>query len=146
MPQYLDCGRGQWITWGPDVIASAPAGFADWCGPTKSWELVYSHDPAFGLNGTAAKNVLGGELALWSETIDEQNLDTLAWPRAAAAAEILWSGFQDANGQNRSQLDAIPRLNNLRERYVARGIRASPIQQEWCHSESVFSFPTKLGC
>lgn len=137
--QYLDCGRGQWITWGPDVWAEeAPNNFVDWCSPTKSWELIYSHDPAAGLNGTAAKNVLGGELALWSETIDPQNLDSLAWPRAAAAAEILWSGFLDGNGQNRSQLDAAPRLNSQRQRLVARGLGASPIQMEWCTSKQLF--------
>lgn len=139
---YLDCGRGQWITWGPDVWAEeAPNAFVDWCSPTKSWELIYSHDPAAGLNGTAAKNVLGGELALWSETIDPQNLDSLAWPRAAAAAEILWSGFLDANGQNRSQLDAAPRLNSQRQRLVARGLSASPIQMEWCTM-----YPNVTGC
>lgn len=142
--QYLDCGRGQWITWGPDVWAEeAPSGFVDWCGPTKSWELIYSHDPAAGLNGTAAKNVVGGELALWSETIDPQNLDSLAWPRAAAAAEILWSGYLDANGQNRSQLDAAPRLNNQRQRLVARGLGASPIQMEWCTSKQLISSSSK---
>lgn len=118
--------------------------FVDWCGPTKSWELIYSHDPAYGLNSTVAKNVLGGELALWSETIDAQNLDSLAWPRAAAAAEILWSGFLDASGQNRSQLDAAPRLNNMRQRLVARGIGASPIQQEWCVSKFCFRGPLRL--
>lgn len=115
--------------------------FNDWCGPTKSWELVYSHDPAAGLNSTAAKNVLGGEVAMWSETIDPQNFDSIAWPRAAAAAEILWSGRTDASGQNRSQVDAAPRLNSLRQRLVARGIGASPIQMEWCTM-----YPNATGC
>lgn len=115
--------------------------FNDWCGPTKSWELVYSHDPAAGVNGTAADLVLGGEVALWSESIDSQNLDSLAWPRAAAAGEVLWSGRTDASGQNRSQLDAAPRLNSFRQRLVARGIGASPIQMEWCTM-----YPNATGC
>ncbi|PSR99389.1 beta-hexosaminidase subunit beta [Coniella lustricola] len=129
---YLDCGRGQWITWSNDLAAS-DFPFNDWCGPTKSWELVYSHDPAEGVTDAATKsNILGGELALWSETIDSQNLDSLAWPRASAAGEILWSGRLDDSGQNRSQIDAAPRLNLFRQRLVARGLGASPIQMEWC--------------
>lgn len=104
---------------------------------------MYSHDPAAGLNGSAAaKNVLGGEVALWSETIDAQNLDSLTWPRAAAAAETLWSGRIDAaTGQNRSQVDAAPRLNAQRARLVARGIGAAPIQMEWCTM-----YPNATGC
>lgn len=140
LEQYLDCGRGQWVTFNNDIFESGYP-FNDWCGPTKSWELVYSHDPRAGLNATAAKNVLGGEVALWSETIDPTNLDTLAWPRAAAAAEVLWSGRTDASGTNRSQVDAAPRLNSQRQRLVARGINAAPIQMEWCTM-----YPNATGC
>ncbi|KAF3762982.1 family 20 glycoside hydrolase [Cryphonectria parasitica EP155] len=137
---YLDCGRGQWVTWSNDLWSTGYP-FNDWCSPTKSWELIYSHDPAAGVSANATSNVLGGELALWSETIDPQNLDSLAWPRAAAAAEVLWSGRTDAAGQNRSQVDAAPRLNSLRQRLVARGLGASPIQMEWCTM-----YPNATGC
>ena len=77
-------------------------------------------------------NVLGGEVALWSETVDPVNMDGLLWPRSSAAGEVLWSGRQDASGQNRSQLDAAPRLAMLRERMVARGVAASPVQMIFC--------------
>lgn len=93
---------------------------------------MYSHDPAEGLSADEAALVLGGEVALWSETVDAVNLDSLLWPRAAAAAEVLWSGRQDGSGENRSQLDAAPRLAALRERMVARGIAASPVQMVFC--------------
>jgi hexosaminidase len=76
--------------------------------------------------------VLGGEVAVWSETIDPTNLDTLIWPRASAAGEVLWSGRRDALGQNRSQLDVTPRLNEFRERMVLRGVRSSPVQMTFC--------------
>lgn len=102
---------------------------------------MYSHDPRAALSGSAAENVLGGEVAVWSETIDSHNLDSLVWPRAAAAAEVLWSGRTDASGQNRSQVTAAPRLHQQRQRLVARGIGASPFQMEWCAQ-----YPNATGC
>ncbi len=94
---------------------------------------MYSHDPRAGLTADQAKLVLGGEVAVWSETIDPTNFDSLVWPRAGAAAEVLWSGRTDpATGQNRSQLDAAPRLSEMRERMVLRGVGASPVQMTFC--------------
>ncbi|KAK7422210.1 Glucosamine-6-phosphate isomerase (Glucosamine-6-phosphate deaminase) (GNPDA) (GlcN6P deaminase) [Neonectria punicea] len=129
---YLDCGRGQWLNFDNGEAFQTFYPFNDWCGPSKSWRLVYSHDPVAGLSKEAAKRVLGGEVAVWSETIDAVNFDTLVWPRASAAGEVLWSGRQDAAGQNRSQYDAAPRLAEMRERMVARGVRASPVQMIFC--------------
>jgi hexosaminidase len=94
---------------------------------------MYSHDPTAGLTPEEAANVLGGEVAVWSETIDPVNLDSLVWPRASAVGEVLWSGHLDpATGQNRSQWDASPRLADLRARMVARGVGASPVQMIFC--------------
>ncbi|KAF7548371.1 hypothetical protein G7Z17_g7094 [Cylindrodendrum hubeiense] len=129
---YLDCGRGQWLNFENGEAFQTFYPFNDWCGPSKSWRLVYSHDPAAGLSKEDAKLVLGGEVAVWSETIDAVNLDSLVWPRASAAGEVLWSGRQDSAGQNRSQYDAAPRLAEMRERMVARGVRASPVQMPFC--------------
>nr|WGU18960.1 N-acetyl glucosaminidase [Albifimbria verrucaria] len=129
---YLDCGRGQWLNFQNGAAYKQFWPFNDWCGPTKSWRLVYSHDPRAGLSKEAAKRVLGGEVALWAETIDSQSLDTIAWPRASAAGEVLWSGRYDSAGQNRSQYDAAPRINEMRERMVARGVRAAAITQLFC--------------
>jgi hypothetical protein len=56
----------------------------------------------------------------------------MVWPRASAAGEVLWSGRQDENGQNRSQINASPRLAEMRERMVLRGVRAGPIQMVFC--------------
>lgn len=129
---YLDCGRGQWLNWANGVAFQTGYPFNDWCGPTKSWRLIYSHDPTAGLTPEEAKLVLGGEVALWAETIDPFNLDTITWPRASVAGEVLWSGRRDVSGQNRSQIEAAPRLNEFRERLVRRGVRASPITQAFC--------------
>ncbi|KAL8377862.1 hypothetical protein RB595_008514 [Gaeumannomyces hyphopodioides] len=130
---YLDCGRGQWLNFANGAAFNQFYPFNDWCGPTKSWKLIYSYDPAAGLSAEQAKLVLGGEVAVWSETIDPVTVDTIIWPRASAAGEVLWSGRIDpATGQNRSQMDAIPRLAEIRELMVARGVGASPLTQLWC--------------
>ncbi|KAI0175764.1 glycoside hydrolase family 20 protein [Hypoxylon sp. FL1284] len=129
---YLDCGRGQWlnIQEGEEFAADWP--FNDWCFPTKSWRLAYSYDPRANLPEEQAKLVVGGEVGAWAETIDEVNLDSILWPRGSAAGEVLWSGRTDADGNNRTQIDAGPRLAEFRERMLARGVRADPIQMVFC--------------
>ncbi|MBE3042981.1 family 20 glycosylhydrolase [Candidatus Bathyarchaeota archaeon] len=106
--------------------------FVDWCSPTKNWKNVYSHDPTAGLTEEEAKLVLGGEVAVWTETIDPMTIDSLAWPRAGAAGEVLWSGRHDAAGQNRSLVDAGERLAEMGERMVAKGVRAEHLTEVWC--------------
>ncbi|KAI9171982.1 beta-N-acetylhexosaminidase [Paramyrothecium foliicola] len=133
---YLDCGRGAWLNFENGAAYRQFWPFNDWCGPTKSWRLVYSHDPRAGLSKEAAKRVLGGEVAVWSESIDPQSLDTIIWPRASAAGEVLWSGRYDASGQNRSQYEASPRIEEMRERMVARGVRAAALTQLFCVQNS----------
>ncbi|KAF8250771.1 hypothetical protein K440DRAFT_617570 [Wilcoxina mikolae CBS 423.85] len=129
---YLDCGHGQWLDFGgPAYQKFYP--FADYCSPRKNWRLIYSYSPDQFLTKEQAKLVLGGEIHIWSEQIDSQSLDVMLWPRGSAAAEVLWSGRTDANGVNRTFADASPRLGEMRERMVARGVQASPVMQLWCH-------------
>ena len=73
-----------------------------------------------------------GEVHMWAEQTDPINFDDMVWPRASAAGEVLWSGRQDANGVNRTQADASPRLAEMRERMVHRGIRSGPVQMTFC--------------
>jgi hexosaminidase len=58
------------------------------------WSKVRVFDAVpTGLDETAAKHVLGGEGALWSEFVETRaDVETLTMPRAAALAEALWSG------------------------------------------------------
>ncbi|KAF5023157.1 hypothetical protein F66182_4790 [Fusarium sp. NRRL 66182] len=129
---YLDCGRGQWLNFDNGQAFETFYPFNDWCSPAKNWRLMYSHDPRAGLSKEAAELVLGGEVAVWTESIDSVTLDSIVWPRAAVMGEVLWSGRTDASGQNRSQYEAAPRLAELRERMVARGVGASPVQMPFC--------------
>lgn len=134
---YLDCGRGQWLDFpnGPSFDTFYP--FNDWCQPLKNWRLMYTHDPRDGVADEFKQNVLGGEVASWTETIDPVSLDTIIWPRAGVAGHVWWSGVLDSQGRNRSQYDARPRLSEQRERMLKRGIRGTPITQLWCDQNSV---------
>jgi Glycosyl hydrolase family 20, catalytic domain len=69
---------------------------------------------------------------LWTEQTDSVNLDDMLWPRGSAAGEILWSGQKNAQGHNRTFLAASPRLAEMRERLVLRGIQAGPVQPVFC--------------
>ncbi|KAF3906073.1 Beta-hexosaminidase [Orbilia brochopaga] len=132
---YLDCGFGLWVDIPP---ASVPQfyPFKDYCDPQKNWRLIYSYDPLEGIAADKAHLVIGGEVHMWSEQVDGQVLDARVWPRASAAAEVLWSGNKDANGQNRTQVSITPRLGEMRERLVARGVHASLVTQGWCFQNS----------
>ncbi|KAF2457594.1 N-acetyl-beta-D-glucosaminidase [Lineolata rhizophorae] len=129
---YLDCGKGQWLDFNPGDSSAQYWPYADYCSPRKSWRLMYSLDPLDGVPANATDLVLGGECHIWAEQTDPVNIDTMVWPRACAAAEVLWSGPKDAEGQNRSQVEASPRLSEMRERLVARGVGAEPIQMPFC--------------
>ncbi|CAD0083239.1 unnamed protein product [Aureobasidium vineae] len=106
--------------------------YNDYCAPLHNWRVMYAYDPLNGVPANLTHLVLGGEVHIWSEQTDPVNIDRQVWPRACAAAEVLWSGAKDEQGQNRSQITASPRLSEMRERLVARGIGAEPIQMPFC--------------
>ena len=87
---------------------------------------AYTFDPTANLSATEAKLVLGGQHLLWTEQSGPQNLDPIAWPRAAASAEVFWTG---GGGDVRT---ALPRLHELAYRFRRRGVRAISLQPEWC--------------
>ena len=60
-------------------------------GPT-SVERAYSWEPSAIIPGTADDDILGVEAPMWAETIRSlADIDELAFPRIAAAAEAAWS-------------------------------------------------------
>ncbi|KAF8991506.1 glycoside hydrolase family 20 protein [Hymenopellis radicata] len=114
---YLDCGGGDWMINGEAT---------SWCDPFKTWQRKYSFDPKAGLSEEQAALIVGGQQLLWSEQSSPPNLDTIVWPRAAASAEVFWTGA----GGNVS--DALPRLQEWAYRIGKRGISPIPLQPMWC--------------
>ena len=129
---YLDCGKGQWLDFQPGASSSLYYPYADYCSPYKNWRLVYSYDPLSGVPANLTHLVVGGETHIWSEQTDTVNLMSMVWPRTCAAGEVLWSGAKDGEGRNRSQVEASPRLAEMRERLVARGVGAEPVHMTFC--------------
>ncbi|KAN0127976.1 Glycoside hydrolase superfamily [Lactarius tabidus] len=115
---YLDCGAGGWV-------GNNPPGNS-WCEPFKTWQNAYTFDPLANLTAAQASLVLGGQQLLWTEQSGPQNLDPITWPRAAASAEVFWTG----PGGNVSA--ALPRLHELGYRLRNRGVQAISLQPEWC--------------
>ena len=128
---YLDCGFGQWL----DPIAGDPntqivPPYTDYCSPLKNWREIYSYDPLVNITDPAQRSlVIGGEVHMWGEQNDGDSLDNKVWPRAAAAAEVMWSGFVGPAGVNES---VTRRLADVRERLVTMGVQPQPVQMTWC--------------
>ncbi|KAI9786533.1 MAG: hypothetical protein M1816_007915 [Peltula sp. TS41687] len=128
---YLDCGHGIFIdSADPSKPPKHPLlnpPYLDYCSPYKNWRHVYSYDPLINITESQKHRVLGGEVHLWGELIDSITLDGMLWPRAAAAAEVLWRGPGQMLGEGTTR-----RLAEMRERLVAKGIMAGVVTMEWC--------------
>lgn len=124
---YLDTGYGQFFSNDPRYTTVANPDTR----PYKNWQRIYDFDFAANLTQEEHQHVLGGEAALWSEQVDDAVIDQKMWPRAAALAELLWSGNKDDNGQKRTTY-LTQRIYNFREYLLANGIQASPLAPKYC--------------
>jgi len=87
----------------------------------RDWQKFYECDP----RGKPVKDVdkvLGGEICMWTEFVDDTNVLSRIWPRASAAAERLWSQMQASNIE-----EFVHRLEQHRCRLISRGIDAEPV-------------------
>ncbi|KAA8906844.1 hypothetical protein TRICI_005083 [Trichomonascus ciferrii] len=139
---YLDCGHGGWFSNdpryneqtnpSPDQSSFNYGGDGgDWCAPFKTWQRIYNFDLTENLTSAQAKRILGAEAPLWSEQVDDTVIDSKLWPRAAALAELLWSGNKDSSGKKRTT-SFTQRIYNFREYLIANGIAAAPITSKYC--------------
>lgn len=143
---YLDCGHGGFLNpypsgvSPPNVPYNTSGGlptiiqdpFLDYCTPMKNWRHMYVYDPLANITADVQHLIQGGEVHMWSEQTDPANLDSRVWPRAAAAAEVMWSGPRNASTIE----DASRRLAGWRERAVLDyNIQSAVVQLTWCLME-----------
>ncbi|XP_027928598.1 beta-hexosaminidase 1 isoform X3 [Vigna unguiculata] len=91
------------------------------------WDEVYTAEPLEGIHKASEQElVIGGEVCMWAETVDTSDVQQTIWPRAAAAAERLWSQ-RDSTSKNIT-ITALPRLQNFRCLLNKRGVPAAPVK------------------
>ncbi|XP_011315002.1 chitooligosaccharidolytic beta-N-acetylglucosaminidase isoform X2 [Fopius arisanus] len=138
--QYLDKNRFIIQTWLPAastvpeellkrgyklIISTKDAWYLDhgFWGITKyhSWRDVYE-------NRIPRKEaVLGGEVCMWGEYVNQGGLDARIWPRAAAAGERLWT-----DSTTLKTIDVEPRFQAHRDRLENRNVKVDAISPAWC--------------
>jgi hexosaminidase len=79
-----------------------------------------------------AKLIIGGEVGMWGEYVDENNFEGVVYPRAMAVGERLWSASTVTD-----TTAAKPRLLDQRCRMVQRGYRSAPVEPSYCASQLV---------
>ncbi|BFG22595.1 hypothetical protein CerSpe_088690 [Prunus speciosa] len=103
------------------------------------WEDTYNAEPLEGINDVSQqKLVLGGEVCMWGETADTSDVQQTIWPRAAAAAERLWSRREATSSRN-GNLTALPRLQYFRCLLNRRGVQAAPVTNFYARSPPIWS-------
>ncbi|XP_072978606.1 beta-hexosaminidase 1 [Typha angustifolia] len=101
------------------------------------WEDFYTSEPLEGINNTMQQNlVLGGEVCMWGETADTSDVQQTIWPRAAAAAERLWSPLEATTVADLNST-VLPRLHYFRCLLNHRGIAAAPVSNYYARKPPV---------
>lgn len=141
---YLDCGFGGYVTNDPRYnvminpdAATGTANFnwggqgGSWCAPYKTWQRIYDYDFTSNLTDSQKALVQGAIAPLFGEQVDDTVVSSKLWPRAAALAELVWSGNRDANGKKRTT-ELTQRILNFREYLLANGVQGAPLVPKYC--------------
>ncbi|XAR65834.1 Beta-N-acetylhexosaminidase [Bertholletia excelsa] len=90
-----------------------------------TWPEFYMNEPLTNItNPKQQQLVIGGEVCMWGEHIDGSDIEQTIWPRAAAAAERLWTPY-DKLAKDPRKVTA--RLAHFRCLLNQRGVAAAPL-------------------
>lgn len=106
--------------------ADSPLGLT-WARGVTTARRAYEWDPAEVVDGVADEQILGVEAPLWTETARTlADIDALAFPRAAAAAEAAWSPAAGAS-ELRTWESFAARVGALAPLWTSQGIGFTPL-------------------
>jgi len=127
-PYYLDR---------EDPLCSGTCSGVNWM---FSWTYrdMYGTDPTVGLGLTPEEEarVLGGEAALWAESIDVPNFDAMAFSRLGAFAERFWSESTVTEPKNFELRSQRLRCLNVK-RDIASG--SGPLSSDFCETSNFYN-------
>ncbi|PIN10376.1 Beta-N-acetylhexosaminidase [Handroanthus impetiginosus] len=90
------------------------------------WQGFYTNEPLANITDPKQQAlVLGGEVCMWGEHIDGSDIEQTIWPRAAAAAERLWTPYDKLAKDPEQVRD---RLSYFRCLLNQRGVAAAPLE------------------
>ncbi|KAH9795279.1 Beta-hexosaminidase 3 [Citrus sinensis] len=108
-----------------------------------TWEQFYMNEPLTNITKSEQqKLVIGGEVCMWGETVDASDIQQTIWPRAAAAAERLWTPY-DKLAKEAKQVTG--RLAHFRCLLNQRGIAAAPLAADTPLTQPGRSAPLEPG-
>lgn len=111
------------------VVSSSDYWYLDHAENT--WQRMYDYDPTVNLTSSESALVIGGEVTMFGEKIDDRNIESVVFPRALAVGERLWSNKKViSNSGDDSTLNE--RLQAQRCRMLSRGFYASPTEPGYC--------------
>jgi len=93
-----------------------------------TWQKFYKYDILEGLTKEEEKHVLGGEAPMWTEMINDNNVEPTVFPRLSALGENLWTSTNKAY----EEFITSNRLYYQNERMGKRGVRVGPVKPDYC--------------
>ncbi|CAA3022857.1 beta-hexosaminidase 3 [Olea europaea subsp. europaea] len=105
------------------IVSNQDAWYLDHLDTT--WQDFYLNEPLTNITDPKKQAlVLGGEVCMWGEHIDASDIEQTIWPRAAAAAERLWTPYDNLP---KDPAQVAGRLAHFRCLLNQRGVAAAPL-------------------